>query len=101
MSINISFLGPETGRCGEGLPREGVAVKKFVSSLKSLSSLGFEDRNLRCPGNFAGMSRTPGGCSESSCAKKVCGHYLCNEVPAIAENISQRIIHVIILAGGV
>ena len=44
-----------------------------LPSLESLSSLGFEGRNLGCPGIFAGMSRTPGGvrkvCAEkSSCA---------------------------------
>ena len=46
---------------GWGLPREGVVAEKFVPSLESLSSLGFEERNLGYPGNFAGMSRTPGG----------------------------------------
>ena len=51
---------------GGGLPREGVVAEKFVLSLKSLSSLGFEERHLGCPGNFAGMSRTPGG------VQKVC-----------------------------
>ena len=34
--------------------------QKFVPSLESLSSLGFEERNPGCPGNFAGMSRTSG-----------------------------------------
>ena len=38
-----------------------VVAEKFMPSLESLSSLGFEERNLGCPGNFAGMSRTPGG----------------------------------------
>ena len=41
------------------LPREGVVAEKVVPSLESLSSLGFEERNLGCPGNFTGMSRTP------------------------------------------
>ena len=36
-------------------------AEKFGPSLKTLSSLGFEKRNLGCPGNFAGMSRIPGG----------------------------------------
>ena len=40
---------------------KGWWSKKFVPSLESLSSLGFEGRNLGCPGNFAGMSRTPQG----------------------------------------
>ena len=39
----------------------GVGVENFVPSLESLSSLGFEERNLGYPGIFAGMSRTPGG----------------------------------------
>ena len=38
-----------------------MVAEKFVPSLESLSSLGFEGMNLGCPGNFAGMSRTPGG----------------------------------------
>ena len=46
---------------GGGLPREGVVSEKFVLSFESLSSLGFEKRNLGSPGNFAGMSRTPAG----------------------------------------
>ena len=58
-STKINFLGPETARWGRGLPREGVVAEKFVPSLESLSSLGFEGRNLGCPGTFAGMSRTP------------------------------------------
>ena len=39
-----------------------------MPSLESLSSLGFDERNLGCPGNFAGMSRTPGGV-QKVCAK--------------------------------
>ena len=54
---------------GVGLPREGVVAEKFAPSLKSLSSLGLEERNLGCPGNFAGMSRTPGDV-QKVCAKK-------------------------------
>ena len=57
-STKINFLGPETARWGGVLPREGVVVENFVLSLETLSSLGFEERNLGCPGNFAGMSRT-------------------------------------------
>ena len=67
-------LGPETARWGGGLPREGVVAEKFVPSLESLSSLGFEERNLGCAENFAGMSRTPGGV-QKVCAKKVRAHF--------------------------
>ena len=73
-STKISFLGLETARWGGGLPREGVVAKKFVLSLESLSSLGLEERNLGCPGNFAGMSRTPGGVQKLR-AKKVRAHF--------------------------
>ena len=54
---------------GWGLPHEGVVAEKFVLSLGSLSSLGFEERNLGCPGNFARISRTPRGV-QKVCAKK-------------------------------
>ena len=60
-STKINFLGPETAWRGGGLPCEGVVAKNFVLSLESLSSLGFEEKNLGCAGSFAGMSRTPGG----------------------------------------
>ena len=73
-STKIKFLGPETARWGGSLPRKGVVAEKFVPSLECLSSLGFEERNLGCPGNFAGMSRTPGGVPKV-CAKKVCVHF--------------------------
>ena len=71
-STKINFLGPETARWGGGLPREGVVAEKFVPSLESLSSVGFEERNLGCPRNFAGTSRTRVGCSKrlSLCNKK-------------------------------
>ena len=46
-----------------------MGVEKFVPFLESLSSLGLEGRNLGCPRNFAGMSRTP-GCVQKLCAKK-------------------------------
>ena len=68
-STKIKFLGPETARWGGGLPREGVVAENFVPALETLSSLGFEERNPGCPGNFAGMSRTPGGV-QKVCAKK-------------------------------
>ena len=55
-STKINFLGLEIAGWGGGLPREGVGVEKFVPSLESLSSLSFEERNLGCPGNLAGMS---------------------------------------------
>ena len=34
-STKINFLGPETARGGEGLPREGAGVEKLVPSLES------------------------------------------------------------------
>ena len=67
------FLGPEIAGWGGGLPRKGVGVLKFVPSLESLSSLCFEGGKLGCPGNFAGMSRTPGGV-QNVCAKNVYAH---------------------------
>ena len=73
-STKINFLGLGTARWGGGLPREGVVAKKFVLSLENLSSLGFEGRNLGCPENFAGMSRTPGGV-QKVCAKNVRVHF--------------------------
>ena len=73
-STKINFLGPETPGWGGGLPREGVGVENFVPSLETLSSLGFEERNLGCPGIFAGMSRTPGGVRKVR-AKKVRAHF--------------------------
>ena len=45
-----------------------------MPSLESLSSLCFEERNVGCPGNFAGMSRNPGGVQKVR-AKKVCAHF--------------------------
>ena len=65
----LTFFGPETAGWGGGLPPEGVGVEKFAPSVESLSSLGFEERNLGCPGHFAGMSRTPGGV-QKVCANK-------------------------------
>ena len=49
---------------------KGWLAENFVPALESLSSLGFEERNLACPGNFAGMSRTPGGV-QKVCARKL------------------------------
>ena len=73
-STKIKFLGPETARWGGGLPRERVVAEKFVPSLESLSSLGFEERNLGCPGNFAGMSQTC-GVFKNFVHKKGCAHF--------------------------
>ena len=73
-STKIKFLGPETARWGGGLPREGVVAENFVPALETLSSLGFEERNPGCPGNFAGMSWTPGGV-QKVCAKKLRAHF--------------------------
>ena len=74
-STKINFFGSETARWGGGLPPEGVGVRKVRALLlESLSSLCFEERNLGCPGNFAGMSRTPGGV-QKVCAKKVRAHF--------------------------
>ena len=53
---------------------KGVVAKNFVPALETLSSLGFEERNPGCPGNFAGMSRTPGGV-QKVCAKKLRAHF--------------------------
>ena len=64
-STKINILGPETARWGGGLPREGVVAEKFVPSLESLSSLGFEERNLGCSGT---------GGVQKVCAKEVCAH---------------------------
>ena len=74
-STKINFLGPETAGWGGGLPLEGVVVEKFVPSLESLSSLGFEGRSLGCPGKSAGMLRTPRGV-QKVCAKEACAHFL-------------------------
>ena len=65
-STKINFLGPETTRWGGSLPREGVVAEKFVLSLESVSSLGFEEMNLGCPGNFAGMFKK--SVQRNSCA---------------------------------
>ena len=76
-SAKINVFGPETAGWGGGLPPERAGIEKFVPSLKSLSSLGFkfEERNMGCPGNFAGMSRTLGGV-QKVCAEKAHAHFL-------------------------
>ena len=68
----INFLDLEAAWWGGGLPREGAVAEKFVLSLESLPSLGFEERIY--PGNFAGMSRTPAGVQNDR-AKKVRAHF--------------------------
>ena len=90
-STKINFLGPETARWGGGLPREGVVAENFVPALETLSSLGFEERNPGCPGNFAGMSRTPGGV-QKVCAKKLRAHFSFpkNSGRLCAQRISQK-----------
>ena len=84
-STNIN-LGPETARWGGGFPREGAVAEKFVPSLKGLSSLGFEERNLGCPGNFAGMSLTAKG-AQKVCAKKVRAHFSFPNVTSRREGV--------------
>ena len=66
-----------------------MVAKKFVPSLEGLSSLGFEDRNLGCPWNFAGMSRTPGGVQKVS-AKNSCAFF----VPSSREATSRHMSHI-------
>ena len=73
-STKINFLGPKTAQWGGGLPHEGVVAKTSVPSLESLPSLGFEERNLGCPGNFAGISWTSGHV-QKVCARKVRAHF--------------------------
>ena len=63
-------------RWGGGLPRAGVVAEKFVPSLESLSFLGFEERNLRRPRNFAGMSRTLGGVRKVCAKKGLCAFFV-------------------------
>ena len=46
-------------------------AEKLVPSLKSLSSFGFEERNLGCPRNLAGMSQV----FEKLVQKKVRAHF--------------------------
>ena len=57
-----------------GVFHEGVVAENFVPALETLSSLGFEERNPGCPGNFAGLSRTPGGVQKVR-AKKLRAHF--------------------------
>ena len=81
-STKINFLGLETARWGGVLPREGVVAKKFVLSLESLSSLGFEERSLGCPGNFFCREiPDPWGRSKSLCQKSSCAFLVPFETP--------------------
>ena len=54
-------------------PQIGLCHLRCVTFSSAL--LGFEERNLGCPGNFAGMSRTPGGVQKVR-AKKLRAHFL-------------------------
>ena len=100
-STKIKFLGPETARWGGGLPREGVVAENFVPALETLSSLGFEERNPGCPGNFAGMSRTPGGV-QKVCAKKLRAHFSfpnlgVSDVVSISRRIASSARHLLVI----
>ena len=53
-STKINFRGSGDCQGGGGLPREGAGVEKFVPSLESLFSLGFEGGNLGRPENLPG-----------------------------------------------
>ena len=46
--------------------------RKVCALPRSLSSLGFEERNLGCVGNFAGMSWTLGGVQKVCAKKRLC-----------------------------
>ena len=88
-STKVRFLCPETARWGGGLSREGVVAKNFVPALETLSSLGFEEGNPGCPGNFAGMSRTPGGV-QKVCAKKLRAHFSFPKSAKTSEKVRKR-----------
>ena len=75
------LLGPEIAGWAGGLPREGVGVAKFVPSLASLFSLGFERAGI-LPG-----SRTP-KVIKSLC-NKVCAHFR----PLKTKKFSGRMSH--------
>ena len=61
---------------GVGLfPHEGVVAEKFMPSLESLSSLGFEERNLACPKYRWDLSDS-WGCSKSWCNKSSCAFFV-------------------------
>ena len=53
-----------------------------MPSLETLSSLGFEERSLGCPGNFAGMSRTS-GVLKKLVQKKVPAHFRSLAIAAV------------------
>ena len=65
--------GMDTAFAPRKVKDKNVVVEKFVPSLESLFALGFAGGNLRYPGNFVGMSRTPGGV-QKVCAK-ICVHF--------------------------
>ena len=74
-STKINFLGPETARWGGGLPREGVVAEKFVPTLETLSSLGFEGRESGMSREFCRDVPDPWRCSKSLCNKKLRVHF--------------------------
>ena len=69
----ISFLSPESVGSGGDLRREGV-VEKFVPFLQSLSSLGFEARNLGRPKNCQDIP-SPEDVQKVGAKKNVCAHF--------------------------
>ena len=69
--LDCQIVGHTSGKKN---PTNINVAENFVPALESLSSLGFEERNPGCPGNFAGMSRTPGGV-QKVCAKKLRAHF--------------------------
>ena len=66
------------GAVGWGLAKElaSQARKLFQNYPLAIYPLvsPLEERNPGCPGNFAGMSRTPGGV-QKVCAKKLRAHF--------------------------
>ena len=60
---------------GPSTRRGGGRKARALSRKLSLSSLDLEERNLGCPGNCAGMSRTPAGVQKVCAKKRVCAHF--------------------------
>ena len=84
--IPCKVLLEDTPNSGKKKEHKDWLFGSVVPSLESLSFLGFEERNLGCPGNFAGMSQTPGGVqkediSRVSFARKVISALLQGKVP--------------------
>ena len=61
----INLLGPETARWFRVFHAKGWWPKNSWPPSKVRLPWVFEEKNLRCPGNFAGMSRTPAGAQKS------------------------------------